>query len=90
MEKLKLQFEHEKQLEREKFEHEKEMKRLELESRRGESQHSVASHTQSGFDLTKSIRLVPKFNEHDVESYFVSFEKIAMRLEWPTEFWTLL
>ena len=36
------------------------------------------------------MRLVPKFNEHDVETYFLSFEKTAKSLSWPEEYWPLL
>jgi hypothetical protein len=45
---------------------------------------------QSGFDATKYIRLVPHFQEKDVDKYFVHFEKIATSLNWPKESWTLL
>ena len=36
------------------------------------------------------MRLVPKFNEHDVETYFRSFEKITKSLSWPEKYWPLL
>ena len=42
------------------------------------------------FDATKNIRLVPKFEEKEVDKYFLHFEKIANSLKWPKESWTLL
>lgn len=45
---------------------------------------------RNNFDLTKQIRLVPKFNEEDVDNYFQHFEKIASSLEWPIEAWPTL
>ena len=61
-----------------------ELKKLETESK--------VSHTDSEckFDVTKFIRLVPPFQERDVDQYFLHFEKIADRLKWPKEFWCLL
>ena len=35
-------------------------------------------------------RLVPKFEEKEVDKYFLHFEKIAESLKWPKESWTLL
>ncbi|XP_072046476.1 uncharacterized protein [Amphiura filiformis] len=42
------------------------------------------------FDVTKYIKLVPKFNECEVDKYFLHFEKIANSLSWPTDQWCLL
>ena len=42
------------------------------------------------FDVTKHIRLVPPFQEKEVDKYFLHFEKIAENLKWPKEHWTLL
>ena len=42
------------------------------------------------FDATKNIRLVPKFQETEVDKYFLHFEKTAESLKWPKESWTLL
>ena len=43
-----------------------------------------------GFDVSKDIRLVPPFQEKEVDKYFVHFEKIATSLEKPREVWTLI
>ena len=42
------------------------------------------------FDVTKHIRLVPLFQEKEVDKYFLHFEKVAENLNWPKEHWTLL
>ena len=42
------------------------------------------------FDVTKHIRLVPPFQEKEVDKYFLNFEKVAENLNWPKEYWTLL
>ena len=42
------------------------------------------------FDLAKNVRLVPKCNEHDVKTYFLSFEKTAKSLSCPEKYWPLL
>ena len=41
-------------------------------------------------DVTKHIRLVPPFQEKEVDKYFLHFEKVAENLNWPKEHWTLL
>ena len=41
------------------------------------------------FDVTKHIRLVPPFQEKEVDKYFLHFEKVAENLNWPKEHWTL-
>ena len=42
------------------------------------------------FDVTKHIRLVPPFQEKEVDKYFLHFEKVAENLNRPKEHWTLL
>ena len=46
--------------------------------------------TSKTFDVTKHIRLVPQFQEKEVDKYFLHFEKVAENLKWPKEHWTLL
>ena len=45
---------------------------------------------EHSFDVTKHIRLVPPFQEKEVDKYFLHFEKVAENLNWPKEHWTLL
>ena len=42
------------------------------------------------FDVTKHIRLVPPFQEKEVDKYVLHFEKVADNLKWPSEHRTLL
>ena len=42
------------------------------------------------FDVTKHMRLVPPFQEKEVDKYFLHFEQVAENLKWPKEHWTLL
>ena len=74
------------------IENQKEVELKKLEISATSSQNSVPPSTSArpGFDLAKNIRLVPKFDEQDVETFFSTFEKYAHRLEWPTEYWTLM
>ena len=44
----------------------------------------------SAFDLARNIRLVPPFQEKEVDKYFAHFEKVADSLNWPKESWVLL
>ena len=45
---------------------------------------------QSHFNVAQWFQSVPKFRENAVEDFFLSFEKMADRLKWPTEYWTTL
>ena len=47
-------------------------------------------HKSKDFDATKHIRLVPKFQEKEVDKYFMHFEKVATNLKRPKETWTVL
>lgn len=37
----------------------------------------------NGFNVARSIKLVPLFNEEDVNTYYRMFEKVVGRLGWP-------
>ena len=41
------------------------------------------------FDVTKHIRLVPPFQEREIDKYFLHFERNAENLKWTKEHWTL-
>ena len=64
------------------------MKKLELGVSEG-SNHSV-SGSSSSFEVTKYIKLVPPYQETDVDKYFLHFEKVAESLKWPKEYWAML
>ncbi|XP_022791784.1 uncharacterized protein LOC111331025 [Stylophora pistillata] len=77
-------------LEKEKlaFQHEMEMKKLEVQMQLG----LVSGSEKHGenFDVTKHIRLVPPFQETNLEKYFLHFEKVEESLKWPKEYWAML
>ncbi|XP_006813838.1 uncharacterized protein LOC100371911 [Saccoglossus kowalevskii] len=91
----------EREREKERQEREKE-RNFELEKMRLEQElnKSGPSGSEFGFrygggkvqefDMAREIKLVPRFQEQDVDTYFLSFEKIAKRLAWPERYWTLL
>ena len=55
---------------------------------------SLGKHSPSDkasvFDPARNIRLVPPFQEKEVDKYFAHFEKVADSLNWPKESWVLL
>ena len=61
------------------------MKELEMQDKVKTKPLDLGSH----FDVTKHIRLVPPFQEKEVDKYFLHFEKVAENLKWPKEHWTL-
>ena len=73
----------EKELE---LKHEREMRALELNARRIAHEESIATK----FDLGKNVRLIPPFNESEVDKYFQHFERVAQNLKWPIDQWPLL
>ena len=48
------------------------------------------SDKASAFDPARNIRLVPPFQEKEVDKYFAHFEKVADSLNWNKESWVLL
>ena len=55
------------------------MKELEIEHEQVAKGISTSPH--SGFDATKNIRLVPKFEEKEVDKYSLHFEKNCQQFE---------
>ena len=62
---------------------EKEIKIAELQQRTGRQE-------SEGKEAVRNIKLVPKFNEKDVEKFFLHFEKLAESMEWSKSIWTVL
>ena len=50
----------------------------------------LPSDKASAFDPARNIRLVPSFQEKEVDKYFAHFEKVAYSLNWPKESWVVL
>ena len=64
------------------------MARLQLAAKQEGIDIPISMHSE--FDIAKNIRLVPPFNERDVDCYFVHFERVATSLFWPRSVWPLL
>ncbi|XP_072163255.1 uncharacterized protein [Diadema setosum] len=77
-----------KELELEKARIELERERVSLERARqvGEREYGV-SVSGGHFDIAKNVRMVPEFDEGDVDRYFLHFEQVADSMEWPKEKW---
>ena len=41
--------------------------------------------TVAPFDVSRQVRLVPPFQEQEVDKFFLHFEKVAANLYWPAE-----
>ena len=89
MEEREKEKERQMQIEREKLKFDTELRMKELEM---QNMTVIRKPLESGvhFDITKHIRLVPPFQEKEVDKYFLHFEKVAENLKWPKEHWTLL
>ena len=89
-ERERIEFEREKNAQDRELE--LQIKQLEFDTQKMKHELELEARAKSKteFDVSKSIRLVPKFQEKDVDKYFIHFEKIAENLKWPKEFWPLL
>ena len=89
MEEREKEKERQMQIEREKLKFDTKLRMKELEM---QNMTVKRQPLDSGvhFDITKHIRLVPPFQEKEVDKYFLHFEKVAENLKWPKEHWTLL
>ena len=83
---LELKAEQEKAL----LEAEKEAAAREHELKMASLGKQSPSDKSSAFDPARNIRLVPPFQEKEVDKYFAHFEKVADSLNWPKESWVLL
>ncbi|KAJ8031623.1 hypothetical protein HOLleu_24872 [Holothuria leucospilota] len=78
----------EREMQREAREHEFRMKQLELGAIKG-SDPKIGLNT-GGFDVSKHVKFVPKFQEDNVEKFFNHFEKLGEQLKWPRDKWSIL
>ena len=63
---------------------------LEVRAKEIELKKTQGDPTIGKFDLSKHVRMVPVFNENEVEKYVQHFEKVAVSLEWPKKMWPVL
>ena len=88
LEKIKIQTQMElernkMELEKAKIQQETRLREVDLALRGREGSHD-------SFEVTKQERLVPKFEEANVDGYFAHFERTALNLGWPKECWSML
>ena len=87
---LELKAEQEKALLAAEIEAKKEAATREHELKMASLGKQSPSDKASVFDPARNIRLVPPFQEKEVDKYFAHFEKVADSLNWPKESWVLL
>ena len=87
---LELKAEQEKALLAAEIEAKKEAAAREHELKMGSLGKQSPSDKASVFDPARNIRLVPPFQEKEVDKYFAHFEKVADSFNWPKESWVLL
>ena len=87
---LELKAEQEKALLEAEFEVKKVADAREHELKMASLGKQSPSDKSSVFDPARNIRLVPPFQEKEVDKYFAHFEKVADSLNWPKESWVLL
>ena len=67
------------------------MKELELKGKDVlENKEPHTAVAKEGFDFTRHVKMVPSFQEHEVDKFFLHFEKIAANLHWPSGARTIL
>ena len=87
---LELKAEQEKALLAAEIEAKKEAAAREHELKMASLGKQSPSDKASVFDPARNIKLVPPFQEKEVDKYFAHFEKVADSLNWPKESWVLL
>ena len=82
----------EKEIELARLAHSRDIAAMQSDAGQAISSMSPLGQAQSHahFNIAQWFPTVPKFRENAVEDFFVSFEKMADRLKWPTEYWTAL
>ncbi|KAL2076889.1 hypothetical protein ACEWY4_027519 [Coilia grayii] len=82
--KLKEQREHELKIKQMEFEQALRLKDLDIRAR------EAGVPLRHDFDVARNIRVVPPFNEKEVDKFFNHFERVATTLKWPKEVWTMV
>ena len=89
MEEKKMEMEREEKVKRMEMEENERQRRFELEKlERGLGNKD--KHIDDRFVASREVRLVPPFDETEVDKYFQHFEKVAGSLKWPIDQWTLM
>ena len=83
---MKMKLEQEKELEIEKMKFE--LEKLKLTADLSTSTADVSQPIR--FVPSREIRMVPPFNETEVDKYFQHFEKVATNCGWPRDCWAIM
>ncbi len=77
----------ERDKEREKAEKQRQFKlrELEIKGEQAEKESKIVRKDQ----VARSMSLVPRFDEKEIEKYFLMFEKVAESMEWPKDMYCL-
>ncbi|XP_060753832.1 uncharacterized protein LOC132864434 [Neoarius graeffei] len=90
MEKTRLEYD--KEIEKRRLDREVELFKLDVERQRLAliERGKMPAGTPGEFDVARSLKLVPKFDEAKVETFFTLFERVANAYHWPDVERTLL
>ncbi len=61
------------------------MREMEKKAQLSEQERKILKKDQ----IVRSMSLVPRFDEREVEKYFLMFEKVAESMEWPRDLYCL-
>uniref|UniRef100_A0A671WFH3 Gypsy retrotransposon integrase-like protein 1 n=1 Tax=Sparus aurata TaxID=8175 RepID=A0A671WFH3_SPAAU len=86
------EFQLRRELELKKLEVEAEtsVKLCQLELQKETAASSSVRSSDTAFDVSRNVLLVPPFRESEVESYLGAFEHLAVALRWPKDVWAIL
>ncbi|XP_072345448.1 uncharacterized protein [Scyliorhinus torazame] len=56
----------------------------------GEDSEKERHSRRLGGNLFKYVQALPRFDEKEVEAFFISFEKVAKQMKWSQDMWALL
>ncbi|XP_041485159.1 uncharacterized protein LOC121431631 [Lytechinus variegatus] len=79
--------EHEREMERKRLEFEM-MRHSEMVSQSGQLGEREKRSMEAGFSAR--VKLIPQYDETDLDSFFLLFERVARKMEWPESDWALL
>lgn len=69
------------------FEQERELLSLRIELARANGGGRPDRHNANGFSISSATKRLSRFDERDVDSYLMMFEKVATAEQWPREHW---
>ena len=79
--------EHEREMERNRLDFEM-MRHSETTSQGSQSGERERRSLEAGFSAR--VKLIPRYDENELDSFFLMFERVAKRMEWPECEWALL